>query len=249
MPADVVEVGAAVPGSAPEAVPGVGGGSPAIAAARALVLARTPAAVRIESLRGSVRRLLEVNRRLRQRLAASLDQVRTLSEERDELLAELAEARMDPVSGLEGRRGFTRHAAELLRTAGPGYCVVLLDLDDFKPVNDTFGHAAGDAVLAAVGERITHWLRPNEAAARFGGDEFVVLAAHDARLPDRLNALREDIAAPVVHEGLALVVGVSVGSATVSGDLGRALGDADRAMYAAKGSGRRGRGAAAPGCV
>ncbi|MEE1828049.1 GGDEF domain-containing protein [Streptomyces sp. BE20] len=220
-----------------------------IVAARALVLARTPAAVRIESLRDAVRRLLEVNRRLRQRLAASVDRVRTLSEERDELLAELAEARTDPLSGLAGRRGFTRHAAELLRTSGPGYCVVLLDLDDFKPVNDTFGHAAGDAVLAAVGERISHWLRPHETAARFGGDEFVVLATDDASLPERLKALREDIAAPVTHEGLALAVGVSVGSAKVTDDLGRALGDADRAMYAAKGSSRRGRSSTAPASV
>ncbi|WP_329492945.1 GGDEF domain-containing protein [Kitasatospora herbaricolor] len=248
-PATGTRAVSAVPASTSPVVPGGRASTPAIAAARALVLARTPAAVRIESLRDSVRRLLEVNRRLRQRLAASLDRAQMLSEERDQLLAELAEARIDPLSGLAGRRGFTRHAAELLREAGTGYCVVLLDLDDFKPVNDTFGHAAGDAVLAAVGERITHWLRPNESAARFGGDEFVVLATYDARLPERLKALREDIAAPVTHEGLALMVGVSMGSAKVTGDLGRALGDADRAMYEAKGSGRRGRRAAAPGGV
>ncbi|MFD9067546.1 GGDEF domain-containing protein [Kitasatospora purpeofusca] len=151
-----------------------------------------------------------------------------------------------PVSGLPARGGFTRHAGELLRTTGPGYCVVLLDLDDFKPVNDKFGHAAGDAVLAAVGERITHWLGSDETAARFGGDEFVVLAAHDASLPDRLKALREEIVAPVAHEGLALSVGVSVGSAEVADGLGQALREADRAMYKAKGSGRRGRSAAGP---
>ncbi|MFB8243015.1 diguanylate cyclase domain-containing protein [Kitasatospora purpeofusca] len=236
----------AVPARSAQAAPGVGGSVLTIAAARALVLARVPASVRAEALRETVRGLLEANRRLRQRLAANLDQLRILSEERDELLAELAEARTDPVSGLPVRRGFTRDATELLRATGPGHCVVLLDLDDFKPVNDTFGHAAGDAVLAAVGERITHWLGSDETAARLGGDEFVVLAAHDASLPDRLKALREEIVAPVTHEGLALVVGVSVGSAAVTDDLGQALRDADRAMYKAKGSGRRGRSATGP---
>uniref|UniRef100_UPI002F910103 GGDEF domain-containing protein n=1 Tax=Kitasatospora sp. NBC_01519 TaxID=2903576 RepID=UPI002F910103 len=211
-----------------------------------MVAVRVPAAVRIEALREAVKRLLEANRRLRQRLAASDDRIRELTGERDELHAELAEARTDPVSGLAVRRAFTRHAAQLLRTTGLRYSLVLLDLDEFKPVNDRFGHAAGDAVLAAVGERIARWLGPEESAARLGGDEFVVLAVHDTRLPGRVRALRDAITAPVGHEGLTLRVGVSAGSARVADGLSRALGEADRAMYRAKGSGRRGRGAATP---
>ncbi|MFE7531141.1 diguanylate cyclase domain-containing protein [Kitasatospora sp. NPDC057542] len=238
--------GRAAPAGSPQAAPGDGGKTLTVAAARAMVLARIPAAVRIEALRETVRRLLEANRRLRQRLVASDDQIRELTQERKQLHAELAEARTDPVSGLAGRQAFTRHAAELLRTTKRGYSVVLLDLDEFKPVNDRFGHAAGDAVLAAVGDRIAHWLGPEESAARLGGDEFVILATHDARLPGRVNVLRDAITAPVSHGGLTLKVGVSAGSARVTGGLSRALGAADQAMYEAKGSGRRGRTAAAP---
>ncbi|MET9611721.1 GGDEF domain-containing protein [Kitasatospora indigofera] len=170
-----------------------------------------------------------------------------LTHERDDLLAELAEAHMDPVSGLAGRRSFTHTAAELLRTTKQRYSVILLDLDDFKPVNDQFGHAAGDAVLAAVGARITSWLAPDETAARLGGDEFAILAAHDSRLPARMNVLCHAIAGSVVHEGIPLEVGVSAGSAEVETSLSQALGAADRAMYEAKGTGRRGRSVASSG--
>ncbi len=236
------------PAVAPKAGPAVGGSGLSLAEARAAVrsrTARTPASVRIAALRDSVRRLLEEIRRLRRRLTASDDRIRELTQERDELLAELAEARTDPVSALAVRRTFTRHAGELLRTTRHRYSVVLLDLDDFKPVNDQFGHPAGDAVLAAVGDRITRWLGRYESAGRIGGDEFAILAVHDARLPGRLSALRDAITAPVGHEGLTLKVGVSAGSAQVTDGLSQALGDADEAMYEAKGTGRRGRTAAA----
>ncbi|MFD9062714.1 diguanylate cyclase domain-containing protein [Kitasatospora purpeofusca] len=237
-----------MPARSSQAVPGVGGSALTIAAARALVLARIPASVRNEALREAVRGLLEVNRRLRQRLTDAQERARELARECDDLRAELDEARTDPVSGLPVRRAFTRRAGELLRATGAahGYSVVLLDLDDFKPVNDRYGHAAGDAVLAAVGQRIARWLGPAESAARLGGDEFVVLAVDDSRLAGRVGALREAIAAPVDHEGERLQVGVSTGTAEVTAGLGRAMGDADRAMYEAKGSGRRGRSAAGP---
>ncbi|MFD5922707.1 GGDEF domain-containing protein [Kitasatospora sp. NPDC058201] len=221
-----------------------------MANARAMLLAG-PAA-RIASLREAVRRLLEVNRRLRRRLALSEARERALREEREDLLEELAQARTDPLSGLHGRRAFTHRADELLCGTSAMYGVVLLDLDEFKPVNDRYGHAAGDAVLAAVGARIARWLGPGEAAARLGGDEFVVLAVYDVRLPDRVSALREALTAPVAYGSLSLAVGVSVGVAAVEDPLSRthaavgaslaqALSEADSAMYEAKGRGRRGR--------
>lgn len=230
-----------------QASPGAEGKASSTAAARALALARTPATVRIAVLRDTVRRLLETNRRLRQQLAASEDRVRALTEERGHLLTELADARIDPLSGLAVRRAFTRNATELLRATGHRYCLLLLDLDEFKPVNDQFGHAAGDAVLTEVGARITRWLGPTETAARSGGDEFVVMAAQDARLLARIRALREAIAEPVAYQDLHLTVGVTVGSAEVTDGLSKALGEADQAMYKAKGSGRRGRSAITPG--
>lgn len=236
-------------GVAPKAELVAGGSGLSLAEARAALRTRTPAIVRIAALRESVRSLLEANRRLRRLLAASEARMRELAQDRAELLAELTEARIDPVSGLVGRRAFTRHAAELLYTTQRSYSVVLLDLDDFKPVNDRFGHQAGDAVLAAVGHRITGWLGPGESAGRLGGDEFVILAVHDTRLPGRLDALREAISAPVWHDGLTMGVGVSAGSAQVTGGLSQALGEADSAMYEAKGSGRRGRTTASPGDV
>ncbi|WP_198045653.1 GGDEF domain-containing protein [Kitasatospora mediocidica] len=203
--------------------------------------------MRIEALRKAVRALIDANRRLRERLRHQDESLRALRGEVERLGVELAEERTDPLSGLPGRREFTRRTAALLRACtlvggGSRYAVTLVDLDGFKAVNDTFGHAAGDAVLAAVGERITRWLGEGEVAARPGGDEFFVLAVCGASLPHRLRALHEAITAPVAHQGVALVVGASLGTAEVRGvdDLSRAIGLADKAMFQVKGRGRRG---------
>ncbi|HEY9476075.1 MAG TPA: GGDEF domain-containing protein, partial [Mycobacteriales bacterium] len=93
------------------------------------------------------------------------------------LLAQLRAARQaavtDPLTGLVNRAGMAAHVGTALR-AGPAG-LLLIDLDSFKAVNDTHGHAAGDVVLVAVATRLRSALLPGEWAARHGGDEFSVL--------------------------------------------------------------------------
>ncbi|WP_238012001.1 diguanylate cyclase [Dactylosporangium sp. AC04546] len=152
-------------------------------------------------------------------------------------------ASRDPLTGLVNREALAAPLdAAVRRAAGGGETSALLfcDLDDFKVVNDTFGHDAGDAVLVAVAQRLGSLVRPTDTVARLGGDEFVILTedvpADDlAALVDRVERA---VSAPIGHEGHALRVRVSVGVAVIDAtisDAGAALRAADRAMYLVKG--------------
>ncbi|MER6256807.1 GGDEF domain-containing protein [Streptomyces sp. NPDC001584] len=161
-----------------------------------------------------------------------------------ELQDQLDQARTCPVTGLPTRSAWTTHAQDVL-AAGPA-AVLLVDLDAFKPVNDRFGHDAGDAVLAAVGARLAQWAAAEDAVAgRLGGDEFAVALPDTAGLHARIARLHTQLTAPVAHRGLTLTVGASIGTARTAGltspTLSAALKQADTAMYRAKGRGRRGR--------
>ena len=151
----------------------------------------------------------------------------------------------DSLTGLGNRAWFTARS----RVAGPDATVVLLDLDGFKGVNDTLGHAAGDRVLAEVADRLRAVCREDDLVSRLGGDEFVVLVAApdgDARsvaesLADRLVVA---LAQPFLVADRLVSLGVSVGVAhgrdlRDEADQGDALlRDADIAMYAAKAAGK-----------
>ena len=149
----------------------------------------------------------------------------------------------DSLTGLPNRALFTEHLERSLareRRSGSQMAVLFLDLDRFKMVNDSLGHAAGDALLVAVGNRLVRCLRASDVAARLGGDEFAVLAedAGDEKdahaLAERiLDALRE----PIVVHGYELTVSASVGvamSGNGESDAGALLRNADLAMYRAK---------------
>ncbi|MET9960960.1 GGDEF domain-containing protein [Streptomyces sp. NPDC006326] len=151
----------------------------------------------------------------------------------------LATARRDPLTGLRTRAGWTVRAERFIRRHRDS-AVLLLDLDEFKSLNDTHGHAAGDAALAATAARLTGWCEHYGFAGRLGGDEFV--AVHRRSDLDRLTAL---LHVPVMHDSQPLPVSVSVGSCRLADlpvrSLPEALAVADAAMYAAKGTnGRRG---------
>jgi diguanylate cyclase (GGDEF)-like protein/PAS domain S-box-containing protein len=151
----------------------------------------------------------------------------------------------DALTGLPNRTLLTDRLDQALSreaaSAGRGTAVVLLDLDDFKLVNDSRGHAVGDALLVAVVERLCATARPLDTVARFGGDEFVVVcedvdeATALSLAESLLAALREpfDVDGNVLHVSASFGVARSPGSAAA--DL---LRFADAAMYAAKDGGR-----------
>ncbi|RYB06123.1 sensor domain-containing diguanylate cyclase [Lichenibacterium ramalinae] len=156
------------------------------------------------------------------------------------------QARTDALTGLANRRGFEGSAGRFLRgdrAAQARFGLVLLDLDRFKPINDRYGHAVGDAVLREIARRLGALVRPEDVVARIGGDEFAILVADVAG--DALPALAERLVraadAPVSTPVGDLSVGFSIGVAT-STMADAAIGDlsdrADRALYEVKLSGR-----------
>ena len=157
-------------------------------------------------------------------------------------------ANQDPLTGLGNRNVLDRELTRMLAAStGTGACVLFIDLDDFKHVNDTVGHDAGDAVLVETAARLQAALRPGDTATRIGGDEFVVACAVSGRPTDSVVAaaltarLERALCAPVLHEGRPVAVAASVGSALGRpGDTpGELVGRADQAMYARKAA-RRG---------
>jgi diguanylate cyclase (GGDEF)-like protein len=164
--------------------------------------------------------------------------------ERDALAGRLRElAFQDSLTGLANRALLHERLAAVQSPEAGDVVVLLLDLDDFKPVNDRYGHAAGDAVLIEVAGRLNGCLRADDTVARLGGDEFAVLIADPlsldlAELGRRIVAsIREPY--PVGED--TVTIGVSIGMAV---DAGGALSPdqildlADAAMYAAKAAGK-----------
>jgi diguanylate cyclase (GGDEF)-like protein/PAS domain S-box-containing protein len=154
----------------------------------------------------------------------------------------------DGLTGLPNREHFLeRLRVAVARTKRPdasGTAVIFLDLDGFKRVNDGFGHEAGDALLVAVAERLREGLRPRDTAARFAGDEFVVIAENVVSLDQaRQLAIRlgRSIEEPFEIKGQPIEITVSIGVA-MTNELDAYAEDivrgADAAMYEAKADGR-----------
>jgi diguanylate cyclase (GGDEF)-like protein len=150
----------------------------------------------------------------------------------------------DHLTGLPNRALFTDRLRQAWQRSAVGadhqFAVLFLDLDGFKEVNDSLGHAAGDRLLVHVGQRLCELLRDGDTAARLGGDEFVVLLdgldlPHGPRhVSDRIRAM---FAEPVILDGHQIQVGVSIGIATSLDGLSAPedlLRHADAAMYDAK---------------
>jgi diguanylate cyclase (GGDEF)-like protein len=153
----------------------------------------------------------------------------------------------DSLTGLAGRGLFLERMTQLFAASGAdGSRVALLfvDLDRFKAINDTLGHAAGDQVLMVTGERIKSQLRAGDLAGRFGGDEFAVLMAQvygEAEAIAVAQRLCAALTEPVIISGRHLDVNASVGIALGTPgktDPAGLMRCADIAMYQAKRSGR-----------
>ncbi|MFK7736559.1 MAG: putative bifunctional diguanylate cyclase/phosphodiesterase [Pirellulaceae bacterium] len=155
-------------------------------------------------------------------------------------------ANHDPLTSLSNRRYLTQVCAkqfEAVQERGKRVGCIHIDLDDFKKINDTHGHEAGDAVLQCIGKRLTGSLRESEFVARFGGDEFVVLVMSIATLDElehpakRILELLEE---PIEYKGISLRVGGSLGLALQEprdSSLEEVLSRADYAMYESKSRG------------
>ncbi|MFF9436350.1 GGDEF domain-containing protein [Streptomyces sp. NPDC014735] len=161
----------------------------------------------------------------------------------------LHRVRRDPLTGLLTRHGWNRAADRIIRRHD-GAAVLIIDLDGFKAVNDTWGHAAGDAVIAAAGQRLTAWCGESGIAGRLGGDEFAVVVRDGLRLATELDELEALLREPVDYHSGQVNVGASIGAAQVA-DLDTptreaAMRAADTAMYRVKERTRDGRCPAAP---
>ncbi|MFE5866223.1 GGDEF domain-containing protein [Streptomyces virginiae] len=203
-----------------------------------------PTGALLDRVRADLGRPDASTQQLRSALAEVVPAAEELLAQVAALQGQLAQARTCPVTGLPTRSAWIVQAQAVLE-AGPA-AVLLVDLDAFKPVNDRFGHAAGDAVLAAVGVRLAEWAAAEGATAgRLGGDEFALAVPDAPGLAARVTRLRTLLTAPVAHRDLSLSVGASIGTARTAGlddpGLSAALARADAEMYQAKGRGRRGR--------
>jgi len=154
----------------------------------------------------------------------------------------------DPVTGLPNRALFVdrvRHRIARTRRGDSGLAVVFLDLDDFKTINDSLGHAAGDEVLVAVALRLASTIRASDTAARFGGDEFALLLEDVSSVQeaaDTAEQIMEAVRQPLALAGKELTIHCSMGISVPEGeavtDADELIRDADAAMYIAKRDGK-----------
>ena len=155
-------------------------------------------------------------------------------------------AHHDPLTTLPNRVTFQDRIGHAVAHAARGRlsAILCLDLDHFKAVNDTLGHAIGDALLQMVAERLMRCVRETDLVARLGGDEFAIIQADIASSADAgclAQRVVESVSAPYAINGQHVCIGVSVGIAVLSGateNTAAAMKNADLALYQAKASGR-----------
>ncbi len=196
------------------------------------VAANIPDGELTPNVQSAVQVLMAEVDRLKQELVHSQQMVEELEYIADE----------DPLVKVLNRRAFDRELTRALAYAqryGMMASFIYIDLNNFKQVNDKFGHAAGDAVLKFVGEILTENVRSSDIVGRLGGDEFGVILVHaDGVVADmKMEDLVAKISAkPVIFEGTDIIVSISAGSAMFEAedDAGSLVMRADKAMYDTK---------------
>ena len=179
--------------------------------------------------------------------AAARDAERRTMRLGDDLHAMQLLAETDGLTGLLNRRAFRPFATDAMnyfKRYGRTLCVLMVDIDHFKRINDGFGHAVGDEAIRTVGKVISQALRTTDKVARFGGEEFVVLLREIDLIDAEALAerIRESVRlTTIVHGEARLACTVSIGVSAAHADdvdIDQAIERADRALYAAKSAGR-----------
>lgn len=191
--------------------------------------------------------IIESNQQMQQRLETAEQQ---LDQQSRQIQSYLTEARTDGLTQLFNRRSFDQKLHELLandRNGGDRFVLVMIDIDQFKNINDTLGHQAGDAVLQQVAERLKQQFENAHLIARYGGEEFALLLPGTLEAAaERVDELRRQLASRPITAGtrtlpVTLSGGLSepVGPAeSVQSDSVQLVRRADEALYAAKRAGR-----------
>lgn len=199
----------------------------------------------VDTMRSDVDRMNRSLSTLTSRLESSHQEVSRLQ---NELKRAREEASLDPLSGILNRRGFDMELARLCRAAseqGLAFSLVMVDIDFFKKINDTYGHPFGDQVIRAVGQALSQLTQRKDVAARYGGEEFALL------LPETPAAGARDVAdrvrAAIARGAIKRGGNEPVGNITISAGVAQyvrgedplsLIARADRALYASKQGGR-----------
>ncbi len=160
------------------------------------------------------------------------------------------EAALDSLTNVANRRAFERACRDWLRPNGPTFVIAMVDVDEFKSINDQYGHAVGDQVLVTVAETLGHSLRGDDLVARLGGDEFAVLAAGltlgqaEGRFAVIGRAV-SDACRPLMQGGITPSISIGIAECSAGDTLPSLQQRADEGLYQAKRSGK-GRVAAKP---
>jgi len=187
--------------------------------------------------------LIEANEQMRMKLASTEDKLR---QQAQVIQTHATEARTDALTLLSNRRAFddelARRTAESVRH-GRTYSLIMADVDHFKKFNDTYGHQAGDEILRAIAKLLRRKMREMDIVARYGGEEFAVILPGtnlDEACKAALRACEAIEKSRLYHEGQEFHVTASFGvtEAPGNGDSTAIVGQADRALYAAKEGGR-----------
>jgi diguanylate cyclase (GGDEF)-like protein len=173
---------------------------------------------------------------------------RNVTDERKKLRTLEAQTLTDHLTGLLNRKGFDRRLQEIMAradAAGQRAALLLVDLDDFKSVNDSYGHPVGDRLLMAFAERLRTCVRSGDAVARIGGDEFAIIL-DQVTTPNMVERIGHSVVhaalRPFTIDGNTLLATASVGSAIHRPDQGTSVSElfmrADMALYDAKRHGK-----------
>ena len=197
------------------------------------------------ALLGHITGLMASNQQLQEDLACSRFRMEEQAQQVDDARRE---ARTDQLTTVSNRKAFDEKLHVLHRLwerEGEPYVLILLDLDQFKWINDCHGHQAGDRVLETVGSGLREWVREGDFVGRYGGDEFAILMPQTemdvgAERAEDIRLLTADATSRIAMRGEQISVSVSIGVAAPRGDdtLASVFARADQALYQSKRLGR-----------